>query len=317
MSTYQNVVGHVFERTVQFTNDIYVDELAENHFLSQFFVTYLSHLPKAVDYCRQFQSGTTFNILLYCTHGSGWCRIGDHLQVIHPNQYILIPATDLEVEYGSAKDDVWGVYITQFNGHNLAAFNDSFEISSRVVPLDVGVNTKGLEIWEEMYRLLNQAPSNSNYMHANFCLYHFLGSFLFAEDPAGRNKDDSWVSETISFMHDMIHEKLSVEDLADRLHLSASYFSALFRKATGLAPLEYFIQIKLQNACHLLKEKGLKVKDVAGAIGYDDPFHFSRLFKKHMRVSPAAYKLSARNSAKQVPEALKVGIGNKQALVVG
>lgn len=314
MSTYQNVIGHIFERSVQFTNDVYVHFLAENPFVSQFFITSLAHFPKAVNYYRCFEKGTDVNVLLYCTSGSGWCRIGDRTHAICPNQYVLIPATDLQVAYGTQNNDFWGVYIAHFDGDDISSFNDSFGINSFITPSDVGVNSKGIEIWEEMYRLLSQEFSSSNYIHANFCLYHFLASFLFPSKETQQQVGESWVRETIAFMEEMIHEKLSVEDLAERINLSVSYFSVLFRKATGIPPLEYFIQLKLRNACRLLKEKGLKVKDVADAIGYDDPFHFSRLFKKHMRMSPLAYKSSCR-SGNRDSTISKVGLGKQSPLL--
>lgn len=314
MNTNQNAAQQPFERAIQFTNDVYVDFVAENSFVSQFFVTYLANLPKAFNHHQIFQNGISFNILLYCTSGCGWFSIGDRVHCINPNQYVLIPATGLRVEYGAQDDGFWGVYIAHFDGQNIHSFNDSFGLDPFISPTDVGGNQKGIDLWEEMYHLLNKPRTYSNYLQANFCLYHFLGSFLFPAQEDQKDQSERWISETVNYMKKMIHEKLSVEDLAERHHLSVSYFSSLFRKAMGLAPLEYFIQLKLQSACSLLKERGLKVKEVADAIGYDDPFHFSRLFKKHMRVSPLAYK-SLHRSTQSNTGVPTIGLGIKHTLM--
>ena len=61
-----------------------------------------------------------------------------------------------------------------------------------------------------------------------------------------------------------------------------------------MPPMDYFIQLKMQKACELLYSENMKVKDVAEAIGYEDPFYFSRQFKKHMKVSPLYYKENSR-----------------------
>jgi AraC-like DNA-binding protein len=95
-------------------------------------------------------------------------------------------------------------------------------------------------------------------------------------------------------MENMVDSRITVENLAGRLELSASHFSAIFRKATGMPPMDYFIQLKMQKACELLYSENMKVKDVAEAIGYEDPFYFSRQFKKHMKVSPLYYKENSR-----------------------
>jgi hypothetical protein len=54
----------------------------------------------------------------------------------------------------------------------------------------------------------------------------------------------------------------------------------------------------MQHACRLLDETGLSVKEVAAALGYDDPFYFSRIFKSVNRVAPSEYRL-LKNGAKE------------------
>ena len=98
------------------------------------------------------------------------------------------------------------------------------------------------------------------------------------------------INDTILYMQRELHRQLTVEDMALKQGLSTSHFSSLFRKATGMAPLDYFIHLKLQKACLLLYSSDIKVKKVATEIGYDDPYYFSRLFKKYMKVSPDQYR---------------------------
>ena len=82
-----------------------------------------------------------------------------------------------------------------------------------------------------------------------------------------------------------------------RNSLSASHFSSLFRKATGMSPMDYFIHLKLQKACLLLYSSSIKIKDVALAVGYEDPYYFSRLFKKYLKLSPDQYRVLRRKEA--------------------
>ena len=77
-------------------------------------------------------------------------------------------------------------------------------------------------------------------------------------------------------------------------NLSASHFSSLFRKATGMSPMDYFIHLKLQKACLLLYSSDTKIKKIAHTIGYDDPYYFSRLFKKYLNISPDQYRVLRR-----------------------
>jgi AraC-like DNA-binding protein len=55
--------------------------------------------------------------------------------------------------------------------------------------------------------------------------------------------------------------------------------------------MDYFTRLRLHQACQLLDNSDLSVKEVATALGYDDPFYFSRIFKALNEISPTEYRL--------------------------
>jgi transcriptional regulator GlxA family with amidase domain len=153
-----------------------------------------------------------------------------------------------------------------------------------------------------MYDNLEMGYSIETLSHTNLCLYNLIATFLFPDKHVNEKKQDAkdMIHETVLYMQSELHKALTVEDMAKKNNLSASHFSSLFRKATGMSPLDYFIHLKLQKACLLLYSTETKIKKVAGAIGYDDPYYFSRLFKKHMKLSPEQYRtLRLKDSGEQ------------------
>ena len=54
----------------------------------------------------------------------------------------------------------------------------------------------------------------------------------------------------------------------------------------GIRPIDYIIQYRLKKSFEMLND-GYKVREVALSVGYDDPYYFSRLFKKHFNFSPS------------------------------
>ena len=72
------------------------------------------------------------------------------------------------------------------------------------------------------------------------------------------------------------------------MYLSPFYISKIFKSETGDTPIRHLINIRLEKAKELL-ENGYKgsIQEVAASVGYDDAYHFSKLFKKHYGVSPS------------------------------
>ena len=106
------------------------------------------------------------------------------------------------------------------------------------------------------------------------------------------------IEQSIAYMTQHLDEPLQVATLAARANISPSHFFALFKRQTGCAPIDCFIRLRMQEACRLLDETMLSVKEVAAMLGYDDPFYFSRIFKSVIHVAPSEYRL-LKNGAKE------------------
>jgi len=108
------------------------------------------------------------------------------------------------------------------------------------------------------------------------------------------------VEQSISYMLQHLNQPLHVATLAAAVNVSPSHYSALFKRWTGCPPIDYFIHLRMQQACRLFDSTSLNVKEVAAALGYDDPFYFSRTFKAVNQVAPSEYRA--------LPEELKNSI---------
>ncbi|RME70993.1 MAG: AraC family transcriptional regulator, partial [Verrucomicrobia bacterium] len=58
-------------------------------------------------------------------------------------------------------------------------------------------------------------------------------------------------------------------------------------------PLDYFNRLKVQRACELLATTTLSIAEIAEQLGFDDPYYFSRLFRKIMGMAPRVYRRQA------------------------
>lgn len=109
---------------------------------------------------------------------------------------------------------------------------------------------------------------------------------------SGEGEDDCArrIGRSIAYMAQHLDQPLQVSTLAAQASVSPSHYFALFRQHTGSAPIAYFIRLRMRQACQLLETTSLTVKEVAGVLGYDDPFYFSRLFKSVTGTAPRAYR---------------------------
>lgn len=264
--------------------------------LNQIFITHIGYFPKASHHFRERRKGCEDNILIYCLQGKGWYEIEDQHYEVQPGQFFHIPATTKFMKYGADEKLPWTISWLHYSGSDMTSFNTKLSISTNDGPKDIPYNEKGLQIWEEMYASLEMGYSRDNLNNANMCLYHFLSTFLYPSQHFSGTDDKDMMRETIVFMKDSLEERFTVEDFAARYQLSSSHFSSLFKQSTGSSPMDYFIQMKVQKSCAMLYGSQMKIKDIALYLGYDDPYYFSRLFKKLMGVSPEQYRMANKIS---------------------
>lgn len=83
---------------------------------------------------------------------------------------------------------------------------------------------------------------------------------------------------------------LSVADVARYVGLQRSYLGQLFRQTVGITPHEFLTRHRVREAQRLLDDPELPVGAVARSVGFDDPLHFSRVFRRTVGVSPRAWR---------------------------
>lgn len=88
------------------------------------------------------------------------------------------------------------------------------------------------------------------------------------------------------YIIDHLDQDLSLSELASLAHLSRHHFSRLFKQATGVSPHQYVIQQRVNRAKQLLLHGELSVAEVAYQVGFANPSHLSRHFRRIMGVSP-------------------------------
>ena len=264
---------------------------AANPICKQLFVTHIGYYPTAKYHYRERPEGCNENILIFCENGKGWIKHKGAVHSLVSNQVFIIPAHDAH-SYGANNEDPWSIYWFHFCGEHVPLFANIIGKIIQVDELDNGRNVERLQLFEEMYQNLEMGYSPENLEYVNYCLSYFMASLKYINQfrEIKKVKVTDVVQKSILFMKDNLENKITLEDIAQHVSLSVSYFGAFFAKKTQYAPMIYYNQLKIQRACSYLQFSDVKIKEIAFRLGYYDPFHFSKAFHQEMEISPKEYR---------------------------
>lgn len=139
----------------------------------------------------------------------------------------------------------------------------------------------------EQLQPTKQMPGVFGLLEKKTMFYRVVNLLLQAERQQQNGQIYHMMESMIQFIQGHYMEPLTLKDLAARCELKPKYFSALFHKFAGIAPIDYLIQYRMTQAEAMLMTGQYTVAAVARSVGYSDPYYFSRLFKKHKGLPPS------------------------------
>lgn len=211
---------------------------------------------------------------------------------LRKNQCFIIYPNTL-VNYQADINDPWKYCWVGFHGLKADYYIDQIGFTKNCPAIEC---KKGNNILSIVKKLINEhndfraRPKND--LYATSLLYRFLAeidknSLL---DKVTVNSKEEYVKKAVSFIIRNYSNRISIEDVAGHVGIDRKYLSSLFKKTLNISPQEYLINYRMNKACELLAKDGLLVKEIANSVGYEDPLHFTRIFRKLKGISPSQYR---------------------------
>lgn len=120
--------------------------------------------------------------------------------------------------------------------------------------------------------------------------WHHVGQQPFATLTRTRQVDDAVIARCQEWIAQHYDQEAPVAAMVRLSGLAERSFKRRFARATGMSPLEYVHALRLEESKHALETSDLPVEAVANEAGYEDASFFSRLFRRHVGLTPAQYR---------------------------
>ncbi|MBT3385085.1 MAG: helix-turn-helix transcriptional regulator [Prolixibacteraceae bacterium] len=230
-------------------------------------------------------------LLVYCTKGNGIALILDEQVPVSNDQFFIISKGD-EFKFYSVPDVNTHFLIAWFDGKKAKQLGKEFSVVRNLIPSVNNMVANREMLFDEIFNNLSKGFHDENLEYVNFCFGHLLATFIYANKTSDDIADESnpLIRRAINYLGKNLNRKLSLNQIADEVGYSPTYFTTLFKKETNYSPISYFSHLKIVKACELLDYTQMKVKEVSFHLGYSDPYYFTKDFKKKMGLSPRNYR---------------------------
>ena len=230
--------------------------------------------------------------LLYITSGRGifygWKR--KRIEIGAGDMILLRP--DRWHSYMPDRGTGWHEYWIGFRGPNVDARfrNDFFDEELEVFRVGVredltGLYDKAMEIAENERSSYQQYLAGIANLLLGMAMYYHANHQFVSQEVVGQ------IDRARRIMRDEFHTGISPEEVARRVNMSYSWFRKVFRDYTNITPAHYMQQLRLQEACRLLSETNLSIKEISFRLNCGDASYFSNLFRRHLRMTPVEYRM--------------------------
>ena len=235
----------------------------------------------------------TDHLLIFCHRGQGYFRTQHAQGTLNAGQLLLLPSGEAH-SYWASSTQPWSIYWAHFQGSAAAVCMDFLELAPNQPVVTLSRWRQLIPVVTDLLNLQTQRHQFTAAVVAASLLQRIIAELprLTSTLQAPSEFD---LSALERFMYDNSHRDLSLDDFAEFAGLSRFYFSKKFKQFTGTSPMRYFNQIRVKIACQLLDNSADSIRQISQQLGFEDPYYFSRLFKKTMGMSPQFYRQTITN----------------------
>lgn len=230
-----------------------------------------------------------FSVLKYTLSGCGIIEVKGKAYEVPKGHAFLANVTDPEINYYFPEDgnEIWQFLFFAFLGDNerIARLNQHFGWIYKI-PESSWLIRSLMTYQYKASSIKMLLPGEGHAMVQNY-----LGKLVdFATKEKIKSEKGKLFPVISELVQDQIENRLTLAEIAQQLNMSKEHLCREFKTETGMTVLEYIQKEQIRHASLLLHDNSLSVKEIAYQMGFANPSHFNRQFKKVTDMTPLEYR---------------------------
>jgi len=266
-----------------------ISDLKENPLSKQLYPVAMGFYKKAQGH-SMFREKHDDYLLIYCVNGEGLLKLNNKSIKISSGDLVVLPKS-IAHEYAAKKKTPWSIYWVHLDGTLATNYITQISKQGDANILPIGLHSRLITDFEALLDTRLSSSLLESHLHSCSLLSQIITYIALLYKQTQHKVDKSLNLEAVkSLMLTHIHQQLDIDTLASTANLSKFHFIKRYKALTGRTPINDFIQIKIERACHLLDISDKSIATIGLELGYEDAYYFSRVFNKIMGISPTQYR---------------------------
>lgn len=228
--------------------------------------------------------------LIYITEGNGVFERGQEKYMIKPGSLILIRPKEKH-RYRPQTKTGWIENYVGFNGEFANHFCEQSIFANKQPVIHCGIRAELIETYRNINRLIQEERPGFQQIAAGLiikllgCTVAFQKQIDFTDKPIEKT-----IQQARFQMQKNVEKDMDLHQFATQHFIGYSYFRKMFKKYTGVAPHQYYLDLKIRRAKALLLTSNKSIKEISYALNFESIHYFSRLFKNKTGVNPTSFR---------------------------
>jgi len=259
-------------------------------------VTCLGYYPDAKGHFMERPEGLEEYLLIFVEAGAGWIETGGKRERVGAGEVVLLPPRERHA-YGSDEVNPWSLFWCHFRGQTAEELLEwtNFSADTRVMTCAAwdGIRRQ----FHTLFNSLERGYHEHNLLEMSRILINVI-TLLHRNSSRERPQEaQDRIERAMDRMRETLTCPLSLDEYAREAGYSVPRYCHWFKHFTGVSPMAYLTELRIQAACEYLDTTSLNIKEIAATLGYDDPYYFSRAFAKCTGKSPMKYREGGEKAA--------------------